>query len=42
VIALQKAGYSVLQAQDGHKGLEQFQHLSNIQLVIYDIEMPRA
>nr|WP_242046940.1 response regulator [Fischerella sp. FACHB-380] len=40
-IALQKAGYSVFQAQDGHKGLEQFQHLSDIQLVICDIEMPR-
>jgi chemotaxis protein histidine kinase CheA/ActR/RegA family two-component response regulator len=40
-IALQKAGYSVFQAQDGHKALEQFQNLSNIQLVICDIEMPR-
>ncbi|PMB21191.1 hybrid sensor histidine kinase/response regulator [Fischerella thermalis] len=40
-IALQKAGYYVFQAQDGHKGLEQFQHLSDIQLVICDIEMPR-
>jgi chemotaxis protein histidine kinase CheA/ActR/RegA family two-component response regulator len=39
--ALQKAGYSVFQAQDGHAGLEQFQHLSDIQLVICDIEMPR-
>ncbi|BAZ70518.1 MAG: hybrid sensor histidine kinase/response regulator [Pelatocladus maniniholoensis HA4357-MV3] len=40
-IALQKAGYCVFQAQDGHKGIEQFQHLSDIQLVICDIEMPR-
>ncbi|MGJ5673104.1 MAG: hybrid sensor histidine kinase/response regulator [Nostochopsis sp.] len=40
-IALQKAGYYVFQAQDGHTGIEQFQHLSDIQLVICDIEMPR-
>ncbi|MFB2773369.1 response regulator [Pelatocladus sp. BLCC-F211] len=40
-IALQKSGYCVFQAQDGHKGIEQFQHLSDIQLVICDIEMPR-
>jgi chemotaxis protein histidine kinase CheA/ActR/RegA family two-component response regulator len=41
LLTLEKAGYQVLQAQDGQEGLELFQHQSNIQLVICDIEMPR-
>ncbi|MBF2073416.1 MAG: hybrid sensor histidine kinase/response regulator [Synechococcales cyanobacterium C42_A2020_086] len=41
VLALQKAGYQVFQAQDGQDGIEQLQHLIGIELVICDIEMPR-
>jgi chemotaxis protein histidine kinase CheA/ActR/RegA family two-component response regulator len=40
-LILQKAGYSVFQAEDGNKGLELFQNQIGIQLVICDIEMPR-
>jgi two-component system, chemotaxis family, sensor histidine kinase and response regulator PixL len=40
-LTLQKAGYRVFQAQDGYEALEQFQHHSDIRLVICDIEMPR-
>ena len=40
VIGLQKAGYCVFQAQDGNKGLEQFQRQTDIHLVICDLEMP--
>ncbi|MCX7596119.1 MAG: hybrid sensor histidine kinase/response regulator, partial [Fischerella sp.] len=40
-LILQKAGYTVFQAEDGNKGLELFQHQIGIQLVICDIEMPR-
>lgn len=41
VFVLEKAGYQVLQAQNGQEGLEWFQHHAQIQLVICDIEMPR-
>lgn len=41
VLALQKAGYQVFQAQDGQDGIEQLQHLIGIDLVICDVEMPR-
>ncbi|MBD3884579.1 hybrid sensor histidine kinase/response regulator [Phormidium tenue FACHB-886] len=40
-LALQKVGYQVLQAKDGHEALEQLQQQSDIQLVICDLEMPR-
>ncbi|MGK7915495.1 MAG: response regulator [Prochloraceae cyanobacterium] len=40
-VTLQKAGYQVLQAQDGREGIEQLQQNSTIQLVISDVEMPR-
>ncbi len=40
-LTLQKAGYRVVQAQDGYEALEQFQRQSDIRLVICDIEMPR-
>ena len=39
-VNLQKAGYQVLQAQDGREGIEQLQQNSTIQLVISEIEMP--
>lgn len=39
-LALQKAGYKVLQAQDGQEAIAQLQHNSNVQLVICDVEMP--
>jgi chemotaxis protein histidine kinase CheA/ActR/RegA family two-component response regulator len=39
-LALQKAGYKVLQAKDGEEAIAQLQKNSNIQLVICDIEMP--
>lgn len=38
---LQKAGYQVLQAQDGLEALQQLRQSSDIKLVICDIEMPR-
>ena len=38
---LQKAGYHILQAQDGQEALEQLRKSSDISLVICDIEMPR-
>ncbi len=37
---LQKAGYQILQAQDGQEALEQLRKSSDISLVICDIEMP--
>lgn len=40
ILTLEKAGYQVIQAQDGHEGLDCFQQQPNIQLVICDIEMP--
>ncbi len=40
-LTLQKAGYRVFQAEDGSQALEQFQHQTDIQLVICDLEMPR-
>ncbi|MDJ0716304.1 MAG: hybrid sensor histidine kinase/response regulator [Prochloraceae cyanobacterium] len=39
-LTLQKAGYRVLQAQDGKEALEKLQQSSNVELVICDIEMP--
>ncbi|WP_088894109.1 hybrid sensor histidine kinase/response regulator [Leptolyngbya ohadii] len=41
VLTLEKAGYQVLQAQDGREGLDCFQQQPNIRLVICDVEMPR-
>jgi len=38
---LQKAGYQVLQAQHGQEAISLLQQLSEISLVICDIEMPR-
>jgi chemotaxis family two-component system sensor histidine kinase/response regulator PixL len=38
---LQRAGYHILQAQDGQEALEQLRKSSDISLVICDIEMPR-
>ncbi len=40
-LALQKAGYKVLQAQDGQEAIAQLQQNSSIQLVICDVEMPK-
>ena len=40
-LTLQKAGYRVFQAEDGSQALEQFQHQTEIRLVICDLEMPR-
>ncbi|MBO3462346.1 response regulator [Aetokthonos hydrillicola Thurmond2011] len=39
-LALQEAGYQVLQAQDGQEAIAQLQQNPRIQLVICDIEMP--
>ncbi|MBE9011897.1 response regulator [Pseudanabaenaceae cyanobacterium LEGE 13415] len=41
VLTLEKAGYQVVQAQDGREGLDRFQQQPDIQLVICDVEMPR-
>ncbi|GET36662.1 hybrid sensor histidine kinase/response regulator [Microseira wollei] len=39
-LTLQKAGYKVLQAQNGREAIQQLQHHPEIRLVICDIEMP--
>lgn len=39
-LMLQKAGYKVVQAQNGREALQQLQHHPEIGLVICDIEMP--
>ncbi|KOP27745.1 hypothetical protein AMR41_03510 [Hapalosiphon sp. MRB220] len=39
-LTLQKAGYKVVQAQDGKEAIAKLQQNPNIQLVICDIEMP--
>ncbi|MDZ7958892.1 MAG: response regulator [Aulosira sp. DedQUE10] len=39
-LTLQRAGYKVLQAEDGQEAIAQLQHNSHIQMVICDIEMP--
>lgn len=40
-LTLQKAGYQVIQAQNGAEALEQLQRHPEIQLVVSDLEMPR-
>ncbi|BAY36317.1 two-component hybrid sensor and regulator [Nostoc sp. NIES-2111] len=40
-LTLQKAGYQVIQAQNGVEALEQLQRHPEIQLVVSDLEMPR-
>ncbi|MEO0488970.1 MAG: response regulator, partial [Cyanobacteria bacterium J06659_2] len=40
-LTLQKAGYQVIQAQDGQEAVDQLLQHPNVQLVICDIEMPR-
>ncbi|MBD2502123.1 hybrid sensor histidine kinase/response regulator [Anabaena azotica] len=40
-LTLQKAGYQVIQAQNGAEALEQLQRHTEIQLVVSDLEMPR-
>ncbi|GAX40762.1 CheA signal transduction histidine kinase [Tolypothrix sp. NIES-4075] len=40
-LTLQKAGYGVLQAENGVEALEQLQQHPEIQVVISDLEMPR-
>jgi chemotaxis protein histidine kinase CheA/ActR/RegA family two-component response regulator len=39
-LTLQKAGYQVSQAQNGHEGLTQLQYQKDIRLVLCDLEMP--
>jgi chemotaxis protein histidine kinase CheA len=41
VLTLQKAGYRVIQANDGQEGLQQLQQNSDVHLIISDIEMPK-
>jgi chemotaxis protein histidine kinase CheA len=41
VLTLQKAGYRVIQANDGEEGLQQLQQNSDVHLIISDIEMPK-
>lgn len=41
VLTLEKAGYQVLQAEDGREGLDRFGQQPDVQLVICDVEMPR-
>ena len=41
ILSLQKAGYQVIQAQDGQAAIEQLLRHPTVQLVICDIEMPR-
>ncbi|MGF1537338.1 MAG: response regulator [Elainellaceae cyanobacterium] len=41
VSTLQRAGYRVIQAQDGQEAIDWLLHHPNIQLVICDVEMPR-
>ncbi|BAZ10267.1 CheA signal transduction histidine kinase [Calothrix sp. NIES-4071] len=40
-LTLQKAGYQVIQAQNGIEAVEQLQHHPEIHLVVSDLEMPR-
>ncbi|MGF1524076.1 MAG: response regulator [Leptolyngbyaceae cyanobacterium] len=40
-LTLQKAGYQVVQAQDGREAVDQLLQHPNVQLVICDVEMPR-
>ncbi|MGG6268725.1 hybrid sensor histidine kinase/response regulator [Leptolyngbya sp. AN03gr2] len=40
VLTLGRAGYQVIEAQDGREGLDCFQRQPDIQLVICDVEMP--
>jgi chemotaxis family two-component system sensor histidine kinase/response regulator PixL len=40
-LALERAGYRVLQARDGWEAIEQMQQGSAVNLIISDIEMPR-
>ena len=40
-LTLQKAGYQIVQAQDGQEAVDQLLQQPSIQLVICDIEMPR-
>ena len=40
-LTLQKAGYQVLQAQNGIEALEQLQRHPEIELIVSDLEMPR-
>jgi two-component system, chemotaxis family, sensor histidine kinase and response regulator PixL len=40
-LTLQKAGYQVLQAQDGLDAIAQLQQHDNVQLITCDLEMPR-
>jgi two-component system, chemotaxis family, sensor histidine kinase and response regulator PixL len=40
-LTLQKAGYHILQAQNGVEALEQLQHHPEIKLIVSDLEMPR-
>jgi chemotaxis family two-component system sensor histidine kinase/response regulator PixL len=40
-LTLKKAGYQVLQAQNGVEGLEQLQRHPEIELIVSDLEMPR-
>ncbi len=40
-LTLQKAGYQVLQAQNGVEALEQLQRHPEIELIVSDLEMPR-
>ncbi|MGK7932001.1 MAG: response regulator, partial [Microcystaceae cyanobacterium] len=39
-LTLEKAGYRVVQARDGREALEQLHHISGINMVICDVEMP--
>ena len=39
-LTLQKAGYHVLQAEDGQKAIAKLQQNSMVQLAISDVEMP--
>ncbi|HEY9700227.1 MAG TPA: hybrid sensor histidine kinase/response regulator [Trichocoleus sp.] len=40
VLLLEKAGYQVLQAEDGYAALGQLQQRQDVQLIICDLEMP--
>lgn len=40
-LTLQKAGYQIIQAQDGQEALDQLQQHPHTELVICDVEMPR-
>lgn len=41
-LTLQKAGYHVIQAKDGHEAIEILHQQTDIRLIICDIEMPRV